>query len=66
MLPLSSSNNEADEFMYLMFDGQHHMDEICMRCQLSETEIMEKIEDDHNVLCIIKWLDLEVFIIIIV
>jgi len=48
------SNNEADEFMYLMFDGQHHMDEICMRCQLSETEIMEKIEDDHNVLCIIK------------
>ena len=43
-------NNSVEDVMYRMFDGHHHLDEICMKCQMSNSEIMAKIEADSEVL----------------
>jgi len=44
---LSSSEDFA---MYKLFNGQHHLDEICVKCQVSVAEIMDKIDQDPEVI----------------
>ena len=46
----ASNGSSVDDVMYRMLDGQHHLDEICMRCQMSAGEVMAKIDDDPEVL----------------
>ena len=49
-----AAGNSNEDKMYLMFNGKHHLDEICIKCQLSNAEVMEKIENDPDVLCLTR------------
>ena len=59
MMCHSSGNLESgvlsvEDFAHRMFDGQHHLDEISMRCQLSTAQIMAIVDEDPDVICLTR------------
>ena len=47
-------NPTFDDPIYLMFDGRHHLDEICCRYRRSPIEVSRMIDDDPDVFVIVK------------
>jgi len=51
---LESGVLSVEDFAHRMFDGQHHLDEISMRCQLSTAQIMAIVDEDPDVICLTR------------